>query len=234
MSKYYLLRLASDLKEIGVKNGIKQVAIHEDGFTDKLLYKKIFDFFCGADYWVKTNKQPNFGVELQCLEKLEDAILTDFLSFGPVLLSCPFLISLNVEKCFAKFRLQEHYFYDAKVFDKKSIFNYKLFYCPTLPYASINFEQSIFYSGSLLSGKAYCNLSNEAELLDYSENNSANVRAEKIVLADDFDRNLDLFSLKFGGVFVSERLKEALESFNFTGIKMVPCVGDSPSVLNLE
>lgn len=41
---YHILRLESDPKVIGVKNGLAQVELHEKGFASREMYKKVIGF----------------------------------------------------------------------------------------------------------------------------------------------------------------------------------------------
>jgi hypothetical protein len=55
----------------------------------------------------------------------------------------------------------------------------------------------------------------------------------RLALNEKFDKTLDLFSLRIGGVFVSERLRDELLKCVFTGVDFTPAFADLPDVITL-
>lgn len=219
--KYFALRLPSDPAIIGVSNGIAQVEIKGNKFSDQALYHKIEAFFQGLDYWSRDSFIPDFEVRFEYVEVLKDAILTDFLSFTPHLMACPFIINQKVASVFENFEIQSHHLYPVALFKKGDLVDvYKMFYCPLLDYDIIDFPRSQFFTGSPLRGKKFHSFADEAEFLNFL-NKDPFIKVEKLALNKLFNNELDLFVGRIGEMFVSERLKNALEAAELSGINIL-------------
>lgn len=232
MLRYYHLRLESDPAVIGVTNGIEQVRFVRGGFADPHRYDAIVDLFCHTERSRQSSfDDPGFDIMLEGVAPLRGAALTDFLSYAPDLPGCPFLVSGDLRRVLSEFNIQPHLFHDARLVGAGAGLPYSLFYCPPMQNGVVDFAGSVFYSGSELVGKTRYTFSKESE---YREFRAANprllVRAELIQLSSTFDDSLDLFDLVFGGPFISDRLKDALEKAKLIGAHFVPAFNrDTPS-----
>ncbi|MBL0745089.1 imm11 family protein [Chryseolinea lacunae] len=220
--KYFALRGESNPKMIGVKNGVAQVEIDESLFENKKMYSSIRSFFDAFAYWEKTSFYPELDFQVEAARMLPHAKLTDFLSFKPFLISCPFMVNERIKSLLSKHNLQEHYYFPVRVFEKETLRdgNYYLFYSPMQDYDVIDFSKSTFFSGSTISGKQYFRFGDKDEFLKAMESNPL-LTGEKLVLNRDFDKTLDLFNPRFGPVCISEKLKDALQTMDATGINVI-------------
>ena len=219
--KYFLLRLPSDPAVIGVKNGIAQVEIDGSGFSSISAHNKIVEFFQGTDYWSKESFVPDFDVHFEYVKVLKNANITDFLSFRPYLIACPFMVSQKVVEVFQSFNIQNHFLYPVTLFKGENIIEYyKMFYCPFLNYDIVDFAKSSFFTGTALLGKKYHSFKSKAEYLEYL-NNHPLMQAEKLVLNATFDNALDFFSPRIGEIYISDRLREAIKTSGLSGINIL-------------
>ena len=228
MVSYYQLRHSSEPKVIGVRNGVQQVEIQDEGVLSSPSFDQVVKFFCkdvmASDKFV----EPSFVPKFQYVKPLDKAILTDFLSYGPFFPSCPFMSSETATNVLTSFNVQEHRFYDARVVRNDVAVNYKIFYCPALGYDVIDFQASKFYLGNFVVGKEYLNFNSVEEYKEFLASNRALlVRAEKLSLSSAFDDSLDLMVLKFGGVYVSSRLRDEILRLGLTGVNCVSCFDES-------
>lgn len=214
MTKYFRLNRVSDPEIKGVTSGLAQVELNGDNPTTR----KLKDFFLGVGYWERGKTIPDFNIDNCTASFLPRAKLTDFLDFSPFLITCHFMISEDVLAVFKKLKIQKYVAYPVQIYKgKKPIAEkYYLFCCPLQGYDVINFQESVFYTGSEITGKKYVHYNNHVEY--QSDNRITN--AEKLVLNKNFDSTLDLFTTRIGGIFVSEALKDAIEIIGFTGVKI--------------
>lgn len=219
--RYYTLRLPSDPKVIGVDNGIAQVEIRGDKFSDQTMYDRIKEFFRVKNYWSRESFVPDFEIRFEYAESLKNAILTDFLSFSPYFIACPFMISQKVVNVFKEFNIQDHYLYPVALFKEDDLIDlYEMFYCPLLDYNIIDFSRSSFSTGSPLRGKKFHSFGSKDEFLDFLHKDPF-VDVEELALSESFDKELDFFVARIGGMFISERLKNAIEGAGLTGVAIL-------------
>lgn len=95
-----------------------------------------------------------------------------------------------------------------------------LMYCPMLDYDVIDFTRSLFFIGNVLMGKKIYSFGSKEEFLAFRNSNPL-IRYEKIFLNEIFDKQLDFFNPRFGEMYVSDRLKEAIEKEGLTGVKIL-------------
>jgi hypothetical protein len=215
MTKYFELNMVSDPEIKGVTSGLAQVELDEDNPTTR----KLKDFFLGVGYWERGKTIPDFDINNCTATLLPKAKLTDFLDFSPFLITCDFMISEDVLTVFRKLKIQQYVTYPVQIYKRKKkpiAEKYYLFCCPLQGYDVINFQESVFYTGSEITGKKYVHYNNHVEY--QSDNRITNV--EKLVLNENFDSTLDLFTTRIGGIFVSEALKDAIEIIGFTGVRI--------------
>lgn len=224
---YYLVRTSSDPAVIGVNNGIQQVEIHRSGFENKSMYDDIMKYWGSFNSWEHRNDYHGVNVELQCVNPLVGAKITSFLSYGPKLLQCPFLISQSVKDTFKKFLLPDVYFYKASVVTNEEKLNYYLFSCPDFGYSIVDFNKSIFFTGNELLGKKYVKLNDYSEFVEYGKAARCIVEMEKVVLSSKFNADLDLFVIEAGLLFISEALRNEIIDKKLDGLNILPAFGDS-------
>ena len=141
------------------------------------------------------------------------------MSFAPNLNHCHFLISEVMMKLFEAYNIQKYTGYNSKIYDhsgKNADHSYKLFFMVLQDWCVIDFDNCIFTLGGF--GKMPVidlKFKDENELKNFA--GISNVK--KLSFNEKFDNSLDLFLTRVGGVFVSEKLKLALEANHASGLK---------------
>ncbi|GAB3295611.1 hypothetical protein ACFQT0_21610 [Hymenobacter humi] len=212
MAGYYELRLPSDPKIIGVRNGIMQVEICDEVFLSAI--RPVL--FNGTEVPLSDEAK---AMTITCLRVLPRAKLTDVLSFGPSLTWCPFLVKRTTLSLLSTFHIRiTHVFPVALDPDPQGLNEYALAFIQPLWMDFIDFPRSTYYTGSdILNNKQRCVFSTKEE---YIKRPDPLALPERIVLAPHFDLSLDLFYLVGCGICVSERLKQALEQEKTSGVKI--------------
>ncbi|NVO86601.1 hypothetical protein [Hymenobacter terrestris] len=208
----YKLTLPSDPKVIGVRNGIMQVEICDDAFL-AAVRSAPFNETEGVF------SDPAKALAITGLRVVPRAKLTDVLSFGPMLYGFPFLVKRKTLALLSAFHTRiTHVFPVALNPDEHGLNAYSLVRFQRLDLDCIDYARSTFYTGSpLLGNYQQHRFSNHAAFGEAF--NSFLALPEHLVLAPHVDRTLDLFYLG-SGLYVSERLKKALEQEKTTGIKI--------------
>jgi hypothetical protein len=218
---YNLFRFPSDPAITGLKEGGRQVLIDEHRYQNVDTYEKIKRFFSYQDYWQNWNVDkffPNFDVEIHG-GLITNANLTDFMGFHPSLLSCYFLIHDQVAELFSRFDFPQHQLYQAFIYKNEKVISssYKLF-CS--PYAAdghiIDFDKSLFVTGPL-TRRVYHKINN----WDDFKNFPGSLEVELLSMNKNFDQTVDFYCGRIGGVYFSQRITEAIEQKNFTGIRLL-------------
>lgn len=227
MCNYFLLRRQSDPHVLGVKNGIKQAEISKSGFPNPEKYDYLKNVLGSNNYWDAKDAIDDLDIELQYVELLSEAKLTDFLQFGPALINCPFLISEKVSSVFHRFKIYKCSLFPAVVVDKSQKYTYFLPHFARTSDEVIDFSRSVFYIGNHITEKQeYAFLSAEDKNAFLKKNVS--LKPERLYLRDTFDFSLDLFVMSDGEIVVSESFKtELLQSECTSGIKFLPAFGDN-------
>ncbi|HEY0656565.1 MAG TPA: hypothetical protein VGD65_25705 [Chryseosolibacter sp.] len=215
---YYNVRLDWDPKIIGVKNGIYQVELDKSVY-DKNSYAKLDSLFISNEF--NANQvYPEIDF-IFYFKKLKSAKKTDFISFSPNLNHCQFLVQKDILELLRKFNIQRHKDYQSVIYDSQTEHvdnNYRLFYTVLQDWNVIDFENTIFTSGGFGN-----NLKVEHKFTDENEMKMFKgiTKVKTLVLSKAFDSSLDFFLTRLGGLFVSEKLKLALEEKDVTGIKLI-------------
>lgn len=213
---YYNIRLDWDPKIIGVKNGIYQVKLDNTAYQKKA-YTILESFFINNEFTAQ-QEYPEFHFKF-CFRKLKSAKKTSFMSFTPYLNHVHFLIHQNVLDLLNDFNVQKYKAYEAVIYDSPTENidnNYRLFYCVLQDWNVIDFENTVFTSGGFGNNpKIDHKFSDENEMKKFD----GIVKVKTLALSKSFDKSLDLFHTRLGGLFVSEKLKSALETYSATGIK---------------
>ncbi|MBL7718495.1 MAG: GrpB family protein [Flavipsychrobacter sp.] len=213
--RYYSLGLSVEPRVTGLRDAQAQIIIDEKAFS-KEYAEQFFDFFNILRYRDRKNKHPDFDVVVENAVKLKTAKEVDFYRFSPALAGCPFMVSHKAMAFLEQFNLGAHYFY--KVYSdrgngKEHAWN--LLYLIWHEYDAIDFSQSLFKKGHIITGDfQLLKFRNAQEYIDHS-GVPENI---KIALSAGFDEGLDLFYLRSGGLFISERLWKAIQAEGLTGL----------------
>lgn len=222
-TKYYNISIPSDPKITGLKDAGSQAEILRNGFSDKSNYDTYYKYFHGAGLelgFERSKTLPPFPIKLEYIKMEEKAVLNDFVTFRPYLMSGQFLVSDKVVRILSTVRLVDHKFYPVTIdFKGKVITNYKLLFMPPLDFSLIDYSKSLFYTGLNLPE----NRKNMRQFNDYEEYQRFGlknlVNTERIVLKSGFDRELDYFEVRLSSLpFISEYLKGTFEIAEVTGI----------------
>lgn len=212
---YYNIRLDWNPKIIGVKNGIYQLELDRKIYN-KNLYKEIEKLFLFGEL-IPNEQLPEIDFKFY-FKKLKSAKMTDFMSFTPYMKHCHFLINKSIKDLFNNFNIQQHNFFDSIIVDSFNEIineNYMLFHCPLQDWDVVDFSKSIFITGGF-GNIPYTEIQfeNENELKNFD----GITKIKSLGLTDKFDKSLDFFHTRIGGLFVSKRLKLALEDKIVSGI----------------
>ncbi len=213
---YYNIALESEPKIIGVKNGIYQVELDKKAY-DKETFKQLEQTFI-TNKFTPEQKIPDIDFKFY-FKKLKSAKKTSFMSYTPNLNHGHFLINKRVLELFESFNIQKHKYFDTVIYDSTTEnvdSTYKLFYCVLQNWDVLDFERTVFTTGGFGSVPL-----TEHQFSNENEMKSLNAikHVKTLALSKEFDTSLDLFLTRLGGMFVSERLKKALESDTYTGIR---------------
>lgn len=222
--KYYILRSDSDPKVLGVSNGIKQAEIRKDGFENKEEYERLMEILGTNEYWNYVDTVQNLEFNIENVELIKGANLTDFLQFGPHLFWCPFLISEAVKEILIRFNLSGIKFWPAKVVKNRQKFNYYLLHINIIPNNAIDFKRSTFYVGNSLNGRKYYQFENLGEFQVFKKQNQF-LNFDQIYASSSFDQSLDFFELSNSEILISSRLRNALAENFSSGIRLLPAFG---------
>lgn len=213
---YYNIRLDWDPKVIGVKNGVYQVELDKTAY-DKKTYARLDSLFIGGEFTAE-QEYPEVDFKFY-FKKLKSAKKTSFVSFTPHLKHGHFLVHKKTLELFESFNIQQHKDFEAVIYDSPNENldnNYLLFYCVLKDWEVIDFENTVFTSGGFGNNpKVEHKFSDENDLRKF--NGIAKVKT--LALSKSFDTSLDFFHTRLGGLFVSEKLKLALEENSATGIR---------------
>lgn len=217
--RYYGVDLTSDPKVIGVKNGLYQAEISKENFKNYQEYERTMNFFLHSNYWKHENVVPDFDIELKKVRLLKKAMITDFMGYSQYLVGIPFLISKRVADIFEHFKIQQNYLYRVELYTyqgKEVEMPYYLFYCPFLGFDTIDYKNSVLYSGDeLLGDKQYHTIHSLEEYNDLLDETPF-IHFEKLTIVPE--KELNLYQLRTGGIFVSNALREAMDLEGLTGI----------------
>lgn len=222
--KYYILRSDSDPKVLGVSNEIKQAEIRRDGFANKAEYERLMEILGTNEYWNYVDIIQNLEFNIENVELIKSANLTDFLQFGPYLFWCPFLVSEAVQKVLIRFNLSGIKFWPAKAIKNGRKINYYLVHIISIPNNAIDFNRSTFYVDNLLSERKYYQFENSEEFQAFKKQNQF-LKFDQIYASNSFDQSLDFFELSNSEILISSRLRNVLVGNFSSGIRLLPAFG---------
>jgi hypothetical protein len=222
---YYLVRQTSDPKVIGVRNGESQADLVRNELTNSFTFDYFEKYIHGDgdkhSYWKIFDTPPKENLDLGLIELKNKAKLTDFISFHPnALANGEFLISRRASELFKRFHLPSYQLIPVTlVKDRQTIDSYEYLFCNCLGYEFVDFPKSVFYDGPIMR-RNYIRIENSKDF-EFQKDDRL-LRAEKVVLKG-LANSLDYFSLKvtMTGFYISERLKQAIESTGLTGLNIL-------------
>lgn len=143
-----------------------------------------------------------------------------------------FLISEKTKSIFEQHQLCTHRFYPLGLYKRKVKYNYFLFSIISDYSSNVDYEKSIFVEHDLLTGEKgdFVLLDSRKKLLQ-KNNRLQNkkgiqwaIQSEKIVMNENFNKELDFFNITRldSATYVSERLKNSIESNGLTGWEFIP------------
>lgn len=235
-TNHFIIWQSSDPKIVGIKNGGSQAQIDREGFLDKSNYDRYYDFFGERDatIWSKLDKVPSFDFTLEYVRLRKGAKLTDFLSYYPQAFGANFLMSEKAVNVLEQHKLPVYKKYPANVYYNENDFvPYQLIYFPSLGYDIVNFLKTTFYKGSELTGKDYFKINSPEEFERVRPKSMFNI--EELVLANNFDKELDIFNTKITYEFIiSSKLKDAIMKEKLTGINLIEAKGPNQMSIMIE
>ncbi len=212
---FYNIRLDWNPKVIGVKNGVFQVELDKKSY-DKKIYAEIESLFIGGELSIN-QIYPDFDYKFN-FKKLKSAKETNLMSFTPYLNNCHFLIDNNTLELLKSFNIQRFKTYEALIYDSSAENlnpNYRLFYSVLQDWNVIDFENSLFISGGFGNiPKIEHKFKDEKEMKVFK----GIAKVKTLALQKHFDKTLDFFHTRLGGLFISEKLKLKLEEKKVTGL----------------
>ncbi|MGV3695876.1 imm11 family protein [Flavobacterium sp.] len=171
--------------------------------------------------WHLFDPKPNLKFELK-----KRAILTDVLNDITIGGGTGFLITKKTKEILEKFNIMRHQYFKSLVIDKDNELEYYWLHLsePDLT-KSLDYKKTVFYRTEWTFREEPIELTSYEHYQDLKSKDkeaSFGVEIDKIVLSESFDENLDLFTfLPFdNNVYISERLKVAIEERNVTGFKI--------------
>lgn len=194
--------------------------IIENSNNSKKDYEQLFEFFHFQKYHQRTNKIPNFPINIINAHLIKTAKITDFMMFRPNLIGCDFIISNKVYVYLKKLNMPETHFYPVSIYSKEKKIDqqFYLLYTPFFSSDLINFPNSILFRGNEIIGKTYYNIVSRAMYREYI---SKAIEFEKMILPNKYFTNLDYISMQTCHIFISKNLKNIIENENLTGLNII-------------
>ncbi len=177
------------------------------------------------------NRFPEYIPDLDGIMLSGFAKLTDIVSHG----FAHFIISEKAKFVLEQFKLCPHRFYPLGLYKRKIKHNYFLLFTISDYSDFVNYARSTFIECSLSNGEkaGYVSVTSKEDLLkkrelikEQRDNVAWTIWGDRIVLSSDFDRELDFFRISRidSATYISERLKNAMESNGLTGWDFFPAL----------
>lgn len=224
--KYYFIRQPSDKKIVGVNDGAAQAEIIESKCKNKKELKRYYDEYVLdiAGMWEKIkNGEVLLPPTLEYIKVRPQAIITDFLTFSEAYAGGEYLISEKVRNIIGNFNISCRIYDPIGLYHKdKKVEGYcNLHLLPLESETAFNFGRSTFYTGSRFLGKTFRYANSFEEYLALRKE-AGIVNYEVLALNKSSIGDLDMFNFDYHPrIYVSERLKTALESAGVTSIQFL-------------
>ena len=221
---YHSFITSPEPKIIGVRDGLSQVKIKFDRFSDQTTGDEMERFFDFRTYWQRTDHTPPRPFRLEYAQLRPRAKRTDLVLYDNFYMGCPFLLSGRAREVFARHHLGPHYWFDVLLYDPAGAFvssEYALFYCPYLGYDAIDFARSHFRLNRGLPATPrweYLTVPDQQAFEAFCDTMHTIPAIESLVMSDRFDSGLDFFKCRVGPLFMSERLRAAVEEAGLTNV----------------
>lgn len=217
---FYKLRQPSEAKIIGVRDGLSQAEFLREGFINKSHYDEIMQH-TSLKNQSNFGKFPPFEINLEYVKMRKNAKLTDFITYHPDIPFADYIVSERVVRILSTFKLPEYKLYPVIIDNQGELIdNYKLLFIIPLEEIEVcDVVKSVFFTSFFYDDKNALKFNSEREYLDYIKNDF--LKTKKMVMKDNFDKNLDYFNIRGSGLFASSDLKETFEIAGVTGIKFV-------------
>ncbi len=213
--QYYILAKACGSNETGGAYPQSDSMIDNYQFNAPNSYRKMVH-----------DKFPDFVPNLNAFKINKKAKITDVISVGSIYFGL--LVNLRMRDLLLKFNLLECRFYNSYIEYRNQISNnYYFFHSPFTLASSIDYSKTEFYLWDKNDYREKVKINSENELLHFKRNNNINplwiLRTDKYLFKSN-DFRFDLFQSTFNdqNIYISHRLKTALEEAHITGIEIVP------------
>lgn len=173
---------------------------------------------------------PDYMPELDGIMLSGSAKLTDFVSNG--FSGDLFILSDRVKQIIEQYKLCSHRFYPLGLYKRKVKYNYYLLYIVSNYIDSVDCAKTSFVEYNIVSGKVFGDvcIKSKEELfqkrgeIKKEKGISQTILGNRIVMNDLFDKTTDLFIVSRidANLYVSERLKKAIEDNGLTGWEFSP------------
>jgi len=225
--KYYKIKRDSNPKVIGIKDGSYQVEILREMFENKSNFDTFYETYIKlVDGKVAWRGLMNIEVIIEYAELRKGAFTTDLLAYIPFIFDGgQYIVSEDLLALFSKFKIATFKSYSVPMYTfegKRLAKNYFLLHMPMLQYDYIDFDKSVFYYEDERFNKIYIKFNSEREYKDFGIG-KLSCYFSSLYLNKKFDRSLDIFTLRGGGVdyIVSERVKVEIEKSKLKGLMVL-------------
>jgi hypothetical protein len=174
---------------------------------------------------ISPSKIPDFAPELGCVELVNGAKLTDFIS--SVMINYGFVINDKVKSILEKFKLpKKHIFFPLPISYNASIYgNYYWFLYVSDQTSFIDYSKTEFFVSNLIDEKIKdVRINSRNELLNMLDviDMGMKVRASKICFDDSFNNTHDLFEISKidTNTYISEQLANVFIQEEIQGITL--------------
>jgi len=203
-------RLSSDPNIIGVNNGTLQIEFKDDSFSsekDRLLFNS---FYIDEHYWQSGNYVSDIKIGNLAANAYPKSFKTHFISFAPYLPGFEFVVTSEAYRILLQYKMPKHKVFTVCILGNKQ-FESEVFYLINwdfIGFESINFQDSMVFTGIELLGKSYHPIKNLNEYKNFMVVNP--IHTFESVRLNEKDLENDIMFLKAVGMFMSVGLKNEL------------------------
>lgn len=217
MSAYYLIVPVSDPQVTGVDDFGVQVHINETNFSDKSKYSRLIHELGSSHFWENNISIEKLDLEVEAVELVPGAKVTDFMRFSPGLIRTNFIVSEMVKKIISSQADHLVYFFDTVLLGNSTRYRYALMYVECLDFLDVDLNHTNFVSGDMVLGYAKHQITSREDFMSFS--NTPDATVTNLELKPDLVIRPDILTF-MGKLYVSEKLAQALLENNVSGIKI--------------
>lgn len=222
-ARFYRVSTSSDPEIIGDLDGFGQVELGIGSPSERNQFKIVSEF-------LKQNVYTNPDRAKESSQKLfiprgrmaEGAIPTDFMSYYPLLVGVPFLVSSRAAISLLRVVGNSASLHDVGRVDDCPYKCVKLFQAFFLPSEYIEFRKSKFFFGNVYEGKKYIDISCEKDLISAIQMDAGILSADRVVLCKDSFGKFPVFYIPTVGLIVTADVVSVLVSDSLSGLRFVP------------